>query len=134
MKKFDMTPLIAQGSHKIILQLAVWSAPVILLFLVTGRYEFGVSLFRGVVVGLLDTLIMFAGMKKALPYVDDPHKGLAIMKRYRWYRIFSASSLVVLMLKLKYPAFGVCLGFLLIHIFLIIKLTFIAYRLDKKET
>lgn len=77
---------------------------------------------------------MFAGIKKALPYVKEPEKGLSIMKRYRWYRIFSASTLVVLMLKLKYPAFGVCVGFLLIHIFLIINLTFIAYRLDKEET
>lgn len=134
MKKFDMTPLIARGSYKIISRLAVWAVPVVLLALVLGYREFGISLFRGVVVGLLDTLIMFAGIKKALPYVKEPEKGLAIMKRYRWYRIFSASTLVVLMLKLKYPAFGVCLGFLLIHIFLIINLTFIAYRLDKEET
>lgn len=134
MKKFDMTPLIARGSYKIISRLAVWALPVVLLALVLGYREFGISLFRGVVVGLLDTLIMFAGIKKALPYVKEPEKGLAIMKRYRWYRIFSASTLVVLMLKLKYPAFGVCVGFLLIHIFLIINLTFIAYRLDKEET
>lgn len=134
MKKFDMTPLIARGSYKIISRLAVWAVPVVLLALVLGYREFGISLFRGVVVGLLDTLIMFAGIKKALPYVKEPEKGLAIMKRYRWYRIFSASTLVVLMLKLKYPAFGVCVGFLLIHIFLIINLTFIAYRLDKEET
>lgn len=134
MKKFDMTPLIARGSYKIISRLAVWAVPVVLLALVLGYREFGISLFRGVVVGLLDTLIMFVGIKKALPYVKEPEKGLAIMKRYRWYRIFSASTLVVLMLKLKYPAFGVCVGFLLIHIFLIINLTFIAYRLDKEET
>lgn len=134
MKKFDMTPLIARGSYKIIGRLAVWAVPVVLLVLILGYREFGISLFRGVVVGLLDTLIMFAGIKKALPYVKEPEKGLAIMKRYRWYRIFSASTLVILMLKLKYPAFGVCVGFLLIHILFIVNLTFIAYRLDKEET
>lgn len=134
MINFDLTPLIAKSSNKIIMRLAVWAAPVVLLALGLGYHEFGISLFRGVVVGLLDTLIMFAGIKKALPYVKEPEKGLSIMKRYRWYRIFSASTLVVLMLKLKYPAFGLCVGFLLIHIFLIINLTFIAYRLDKEET
>lgn len=40
---------------------------------------------------------------------------------------------VIVMLKLKYHVFGVCMGFLLIHIFLIFNLIFIAYQLNKKQ-
>ncbi|MCD8360677.1 MAG: hypothetical protein LUC29_07680 [Acidaminococcaceae bacterium] len=134
MMKFDVTPLIEQGSAKIIMRLAAWSLPFVVRLLVADYREFAVSLFRGVVLGLLDTLIMFAGIKKALPYVELPAKGLGGMRRYKLYRLLSAGSIVVLMLKLKYHVFGVCVGFLLIHIFLIINLIFIAYRLDKEET
>ncbi len=132
--KFDMTPLFSQGSNKIILRLAVCSLPLVVLVLAAGYREFAVSLFRGVVLGLLDTLIMFAGIKKALPYVHEPSKGLAVMRRFRWYRLLSASLAIVLMLKLKFQVLGVVFGFLLIHIFLIFNLIFIAYRLDKEET
>lgn len=134
MMKFDLTPLLVQRSYKILMRLAICSLPFIGLVLMAGHREFGIALFRGVVMGLLDTMIMLAGIKKALPYVNFPEKGLGIMRRYKLYRLFSAGSIIVLMLKLKYPAFGVCMGFLLIHIFLIINLTFIASRLNKKET
>ncbi|CAK7005077.1 hypothetical protein [uncultured Phascolarctobacterium sp.] len=134
MINFDLTPLIAKSSNKIIMRLAVWAAPVVLLALGLGYHEFGISLFRGVVMGLLDTMIMFAGIKKALPYVAFPSKGLGVMRRYKLYRLLSAGSIILLMLKLKYPVFGVCVGFLLIHIFLIINLIFIASRLNKAET
>lgn len=134
MMKFDAAPLIEQNSNKIIMRLAVWSLPLVVLFLVAGHREFAISLFRGIVMGLLDTLIMFAGIKKALPYAEFPEKGLSIMRRYKLYRLLSSGSIIVLMLKLKYHVFGVCVGFLLIHIFLIINLIFIAYRLDKEET
>lgn len=134
MMKFDLTPLLAQRSNKILMRLAICALPFIVLVLMAGYREFGIALFCGVIMGLLDTMIMFAGIKKALPYVDFPEKGLGIMRRYKLYRLFSAGSIIVLMLKLKYPVFGACMGFLLIHIFLIINLTFIASRLNKEET
>jgi hypothetical protein len=55
------------------------------------------------------------------------------MKRFRWVRRITAGALVIVMLKLKYHVFGVCMGFLLIHIFLIFNLIFIAYQLNKKQ-
>lgn len=134
MMKFDLTPLMAKHSNKILMQLALWAVPVLLLSYFACTREFTVSLFRGVVLGLLDTLIMFAGIRKALPYAQYPLEGLKIMRRYKVYRMLSAISVFLLMLKMKYYVAGLCIGFLLIHIFLIINLTFVAYRLNKEET
>lgn len=132
MMKFDLTPLVQTGGYKVVAKLFISAMPLVILagFI---DYAFSVSLFRGVVIGVLDTVIMFHGMKRALPYVKEPQKGISIMGRYRIYRLMSAGSIFVLMLRLKYPVFGAGLGFLLIHIFLIINLLFFAYRLNKKE-
>ncbi len=129
MMKFDLTPLITKGSGKLLLHLALWAVAVLVVVAAAGYREFAVALFRGVVLGLLDTMIMFLGMKKALPYVQEPQKGLAVMRRFRWYRLLAVSVAIILMLKLKFQVLGVIFGFLLIHIFLIIKLIFIASRL-----
>lgn len=134
MMKFDLTPLLKNGAHKIIIRQALLGAPFVALTFLLGYKDFALALFRGEVIGLLDSVIMFSGIKKALSYADYPEQGVKIMQRYRWYRIISAGSLIVLMLKLKYHVFGVCVGFLLIHIFLIINFLFIAYRLDREET
>ncbi len=130
---FDLKPLVQAGGYKIIVRLFLSALPVALLLKLTGHSEFALSFFRGIVVGVLDTAIMFTGMKRALPYEKEPRKGLNIMSRYYVYRIASAGSIFVLMLRMKYPVFGASLGFLLIHIFLIINLLFFAYRLNKKE-
>ena len=131
MGNFDLTPLVKSGGDKVIYRLFVWSVPLVLLLF--GNHDFAVSFFRGVVIGLLDTVVMFHGMKQALPYVDTPRKGVKVMRRYRYYRLGIAGSIFVLMLRMKYPVFGASLGFLLIHIFLIINLLFFAYRLNNKK-
>ena len=142
MGNFDLTPLVKSGGYKVIYRLFVWSVPLVLLLFTFGNHDFAVSFFRGVVIGLLDTVVMFHGMKQALPYVDTPRKGVKVMRRYRYYRLGIAGSIFVLMLRMKYPVFGASLGFLLIHIFLIINLLFIfliinllffAYRLNNKK-
>lgn len=133
MMNFDLTPLVQAGGYKVIARLFISAMPLVIAAELLIGHAFGLSLFRGVVIGVLDTIIMFHGMKRALPYVKNPQKGISIMGRYRIYRLLSAGSIFVLMLKLKYPVFGASLGFLLIHIFLIINLLFFAYRLNKKE-
>ena len=133
MGNFDLTPLVKSGGYKVIYRLFVWSVPLVLLLFTFGNHDFAVSFFRGVVIGLLDTVVMFHGMKQALPYVDTPRKGVKVMRRYRYYRLGIAGSIFVLMLRMKYPVFGASLGFLLIHIFLIINLLFFAYRLNNKK-
>lgn len=131
MMSFDLSPLIRGGYKKFIIGPALGAAPLILLAYFLGYNDFAVSLFRGVVIGLLDVVIMLTGIRKAMPYTDEPEKGLKIMKRYRMYRIISASSIVVLLLKQGSSVAGACLGLLLIHILLIFNLTIIAYRLNQ---
>ncbi|WP_405379178.1 hypothetical protein [Phascolarctobacterium sp.] len=99
-----------------------------------GKPDWALALFRGIILGLLDTVILIHGIRKAMPYDKEPKKGLVIMRRYRWYRIIAASSIIILLLRQGSAVAGVCLGLLLIHIFLLFNLTFIAYRLNKEET
>lgn len=54
------------------------------------------------------------------------------MKRHRWYRVLSASSIIILLLRQGANVAGVCMGLLLIHIFLLFNLTIIAYQLNKE--
>ena len=132
MMNFDFTPVV-RGSYKRFLMLPACIGLVMVIALqVLGHPEAALSLFRGFVVGLLDTVILVRGMKKALPYVKDPQLGLAIMKRHRWYRVLSASSIIILLLRQGANVAGVCMGLLLIHIFLLFNLTIIAYQLNKE--
>ena len=131
MMSFDLSPLIQGGYKKFVIGPAICSLPFILLAYFMGYPDFALSLFRGVVIGSLDAIIMLTGVRKAMPYKEDPEKGLSIMRRYRLYRILSASSIVVLLLKQGSSVAGACLGLLLTHILLIINLTIIAYRLNK---
>ena len=130
-KSFDLAPLILGGYKKFVMMPALWSVPIVAAAFFSGHGDFAVSLARGVVIGSLDTIIMITGIRKALPYKDQPKKGLAIMRRYRWYRIISASSIIILLLKQGSSVAGAVLGLLLIHTFYIINLTIIAYRLNK---
>lgn len=134
MMKFDFTPIIQEQGMKIVKKLVLMGMPIaVLSFLVVSR-AFGVSVLQGVILGVMDTLIMFKGIRKALPYVANPEKGLAIMRRYRWYRLIAISSVIVLLLKQNANVLGAFFGILLTHIFLLIQLTFIAYNLNKTDT
>ncbi len=133
-KKFDLTPLLKKG-YGPFLKLPL-AAGLIVCAGVWGLGCGGVafSLLRGCVLGLADGAIMLKGIKKALPFKDEPQKGLAIMRRYRWYRVAAASAVIILLLKQGSAVTGVFIGLLLMHIFFIINMIFIAYRLDKEET
>ena len=124
MKMIDFTPLVTMGYKKVLTRLAIASFAVALAVKMAG--------YQGIAVGLLDTLIMFVGIQRSLPQ-GEPEAALKTMKRFRWVRRITAGALVIVMLKLKYHVFGVCMGFLLIHIFLIFNLIFIAYQLNKKQ-
>ena len=93
MANFDLTPLVKGGGYKVIFRLFLWSVPLVLILFVFGNHDFAVSFFRGVVIGVMDTVVMFHGMKQALPYVGTPRKGVKIMRRYRYYRLGLAGSI-----------------------------------------
>lgn len=133
MMNFDFTPIVQKEGPKIVKKMAFMALPLIILFFIYSR-SFGMSFMQGVVLGIMDTLIMIRGINKALPYVKTPKKGLAIMRRYRWYRLIAVSSIIVLLLKQNAEVLGAFFGLLLSHIFLLIQLTFIAYNLNKKDT
>lgn len=130
---FDFTPIVQKEGLHIVKRILIMGVPVVVIAFFVSRV-FGMALFQGLILGIMDTLIMFRGINKALPYVDNPEKGLAIMRRYRWYRLIAVSSIIVMLLKQKADVLGAFFGLLLTHIFLIIQLTFIAYNLNKKDT
>lgn len=132
MKMIDFTPLVTMGYKKVLTRLAIASFAVALAVKMAGYQELASGVALGGAVGLLDTLIMFVGIQRSLPQ-GEPEAALKTMKRFRWVRRITAGALVIVMLKLKYHVFGVCMGFLLIHIFLIFNLIFIAYQLNKKQ-
>ena len=134
MMNFDLAPLIKSGYKRFLIGPAFLGVLCVALACALGYTAFAAALFRGVVLGLLDVIIMMHGIRKAMPYAKEPEKGLRIMRRYRWYRVISASSIIILLLKQGLDVTGVFIGLLLTHIFLIIHLIFIAYRLNKEET
>jgi len=133
MMNFDFTPIVQKQGLQIVKKMTIMALPLIILSFLCSL-SFGMSFMQGVVLGVMDTLIMIRGINKALPYVKTPEKGLAIMRRYRWYRLIAVSSIIVLLLKQNAEVLGAFFGLLLSHIFLLIQLTFIAYNLNKKDT
>lgn len=134
MMKFDFTPIIQEQGMQIVKRLIFMGFPIAVFSFLLVSKAFGVSFIQGIVLGVMDTLIMFKGIRKALPYVTNPEKGLSIMRRYRWYRLIAVSSIIVMLLKQNAEMLGAFFGILLTHIFLLIQLTFIAYNLNKTDT
>lgn len=131
MMKFDLTPLVTRSYKEFLL---VPFLAGCILAIVAGIFlsrETGLGLFRGAVLGALDAMLLLLGVRKAQPYVAEPKKGVRVMRRYGTYRLIAIASIVVLLLKQGSGVAFVLVGLLLMHIFFIINLTFIAYRLSK---
>ncbi|MER2139208.1 MAG: hypothetical protein ABS965_03675 [Succiniclasticum sp.] len=131
MMKFDLTPLVT-GSYRKFLLFPFLAG--FMLALIAGIFldrEIGLGLFRGAVLGILDGMLLLLGVRKALPYVETPKQGVRVMRRYGTYRLLAIASIIILLLKQGFNVAFVFVGLLLMHIFFIINLTFIAYRLSK---
>ena len=87
----------------------------------------------GVAAATVDLIILFTGIKRSMPYVEYPEQGLKVMKRFRWLRVASAACFIIVMLRMKMPVLGAFGGFLLVHIFFILNLLFIAYQLTNER-
>ncbi|MDO4179387.1 MAG: ATP synthase subunit I [Phascolarctobacterium sp.] len=126
--------LIKNGYAKIALLPAALGLPIVFIFWFAGKGEWAAGLAFGLLLGFLDNLIMLMGVKKAMPYSDDPKKGFKVQRRYRWARILSAGTLIILLSRQGYNVCFVFIGLVLTHIFLIINFTIIAYQLKKRGT
>ncbi len=125
---FDLTPIVKSGSVKFITKILGCALFFVALMKILGYDKFVTGLLIGVLAATVDLAILFRGMKKSLPYVDNPQQGIKIMKRFRWIRVFTAACFIILMLRMKLYVPGAFCGFLLIHIIYILKLLFIAYQ------
>lgn len=134
MNNKTLGPLIANGYTKIALLPAALGLPIVFFLWFCGKRDWAVGLAFGLLLGFLDNLIMLMGVKKAMPYADDPKKGFKIQRRYRWMRIISAGTLIILLSRQGYNVCFAFIGLVLTHIFLIINFTIIAYQLKKRGT
>jgi hypothetical protein len=86
--------------------------------------EDAVVWFAGCALGFIDTLLMFHGVRKGMTMSGED--SLAEMRRTLVKRLIVAVALVMVMLKLGLNVFGVLMGFILTHIFLLCNLIIIA--------
>ncbi len=125
---FDLTSIAKNGGNAFVARIAFCALAVALPLWLWQRSALAHGVLCGVLAGTIDLSILFLGIKKSLPYVDAPKQGLKIMKRFRWGRVAAAAAFVIAMLRLKLAVHGAFGGFLLIHIFFILNLIFIAYQ------
>jgi len=129
--RFDLTPLIKRGYKQFLLAPLLAGTGVAALAGIFFGAEVALGLFRGALLGGLDGGILLLGVRRSLPYVKEPRKGIRKMRRYGFIRFLVISSLIVLLFKQGSDVLFVFVGLLLMHIFFIINLTFIASRLAK---
>ena len=96
---------------------------VTLIFCLQG-FESSLIWAAGCAWGFIDTLMMFNGVRKGMAL--DGEKSLQEMHRTLLKRLAFAVILVMVMLKLNSAVFGVFIGFILSHIFILCKLIIIA--------
>ena len=131
MMKFDLTPLIKSSYRQFLLAPLLAGTGVAALAGIFFGGVVALGLFRGALLGTLDAGIMLFGVRRALPYVNEPKKGIRKMRRNGFVRFVVISSFIVLLFKQGSDVMFVFVGLLLMHILFIINLTFIASRLSK---
>lgn len=132
-RNFDLTPVVRSGSCKFITKITIPALFCVVIVKVLGYDIFATGLLGGVVAAGLDLVILFVGIKKSLPHKEAPKYALKIMKRFRWVRVSVAAVFIIMMLRMKLQMLGVFGGFLLIHIFFILNLLFVAYQLNSER-
>lgn len=105
---------------------AIFSLCVVTLIFCLQGFESSLIWAAGCAWGFIDTLMMFNGVRKGMAL--DGEKSLQEMHRTLLKRLAFAVILVMVMLKLKSGVFGVFMGFILSHIFLLCNLIIIAGR------
>ena len=103
---------------------ALFSLCVVSLVLILQGFGSALIWAAGCAWGFIDTLMMFHGVRKGM--TRDGEGSLQEMHRTLLKRLAFAVILVMVMLKLESGVFGVFMGFILSHIFLLCNLIIIA--------
>lgn len=105
---------------------ALFSLCVIFIVLFFRGFESAFIWAAGFAWGFIDTLLIFRGVRKGMTMEGE--SSLQEMHRTLIKRLAFAVILVMVMLKLESGVFGVFMGFILSHIFLLCNLIIIAGR------
>lgn len=111
--------------NKILAILVGMSIPFLVLsyFVGTATFTKGFTISLGM--AYIDMWIALFGMKKALSFVKEPRRGLGVFHKYSLLRVVNIGVMFYALsqvLRLKDYAGGLCVGFLLIHILLLVYL------------
>lgn len=115
--------------NKILSILVGLSLPFLLLSYFIAPLNFTKGFLISLGVAYLDMWVALYGIRRAIKYSATPKKGLMVFHKFTFLRLvvigvsFYALSLV---LRLKTYASGLCVGFLLIHILLILYLVMVS--------
>ena len=122
----QMIQEVSASLRTVLFRLAVAAVCVVVaVFYLRGIESAGIWAI-GCLWGLGDAMLMFNGVRKGI--IKPPEQALAVMQKTMLERLAAGVLIVVVMLKLKLNVFGVFIGFILLHIFLILNLIIIARR------
>ncbi len=114
----------------VIIRQAVFSLIALLFIIYFFNLQTAFTWLIGFAAGILDSVVVFMGVKKGMKHPAE--HALAIMHRNMFERMALLFLITFVMLKLDLNAAGLFLGFLLMHIFLLLNLIIITARNPKK--
>lgn len=114
----------------IIIRQGVFSIIALLFIIYFFNLQTAFTWFVGFAAGVLDSVVVFMGVKKGMKY--PAQHALAIMHRNMLERMALLFLITFVMFRLDLNAAGLFLGFLLMHIFLLVNLIIITARNQQK--
>lgn len=111
---------------KVIIRQSVFSLIALLFIIYFFNLQTAFTWFVGFAAGILDSVVVFMGVRKGMKHPAE--HALAIMHRNMFERMALLFFITFVMLKLDLNAAGLFLGFLLMHIFLLLNLIIITAR------
>ncbi len=126
----NMVARVYAAWKSVIIRQAVFSLIALLFIIYFFNLQTAFTWLIGFTAGILDSVVVFMGVKKGMKHPAE--HALAIMHRNMFERMALLFLITFVMLKLDLNAAGLFLGFLLMHIFLLLNLIIITARNPKK--
>ncbi len=115
---------------KVIIRQSVFSLIALLFIIYFFNLQTAFTWFVGFAAGILDSVVVFMGVRKGMK--ENPERAPVIMQKNMFKRMALLFLITFVMLKLGLNAAGLFLGFLLMHIFLLLNLIIITARNTQK--